>query len=125
VLSNANLLEEAEHAFADAEPISADWDHFHQARGINLVWLGRFEEAEKCLRRAIELQPNGALAKGHLARVLMKLGRTREAERLAHEVEHRSARRPLEEWETRLQRRPNATSQWTRTAYGWAIKQQL
>lgn len=122
VLANAGLLEEAEKAYADAEPIASHWHHFHYARGVNYAYLGRFEDAERCFVRALDLQPNGVDIQAWLSRVLMKLGRKKDAERVAREVEHRSGRNPLDDWERALEARANAGVRWERRGDGWVAR---
>lgn len=119
VFANAGLLDEAEKAYASAAAISEHWHHFHYARGVNFVHLARFAEAERCFARALELEPSNIDIQGWLAAVLMKLGRQKDAERLAREVEHRSGKNPLDGWERKLEDRPNQSVRWERDSVKW------
>ena len=119
VLTNAGLGEEAEKAYGAAADISASWHHFHMARGRNLIALGQWEPARDSLRRALELEPRNQAARAYLAALLMKLGETDEARKLAREVQHRSSEDPLADWEALLERRPNRSVRWAQRAEGW------
>ena len=90
ILTNAGFLEEAEEAFAQAQRVAEDWDHFHHARGVNRYWRGRFAEAGECLRRALQLEPKRMDSKAVLLACLEQLfpAGTQEIRSLRKELEH-------------------------------------
>jgi tetratricopeptide (TPR) repeat protein len=59
--------------------LSPDLAFTHNSLGYSLAAQGRFEEAEKELRRATEIDPNDAYALPNLGHVLLAMGRAAEA----------------------------------------------
>jgi Flp pilus assembly protein TadD len=94
ILMNAGLLEEAEEAFARAQGVAEEWDHFHHARGVNRYWRGRFAEAVECLRRSLQLAPTRKDSKAVLLVCLEQLYSpgTKEIRSLRKELEHEVGR---------------------------------
>jgi Flp pilus assembly protein TadD/transcriptional regulator with XRE-family HTH domain len=86
ILSNRGELSEAEVAFAVAEPIASDWSHYHRARGINYLWMERWNDAERCFRRVVEMEPTDAPARCHLAAALAHQGNAREVEQVVRMI---------------------------------------
>lgn len=90
ILSNMRCHEDAEAAFAEAEPFFGAHAHHWLARAGNYVALHRIHDARDAYRKAIELSKDGAHveAMARLAAVLMRLGRQGEARRLGRKVHH-------------------------------------
>lgn len=113
ILSNAGLSEEAEIAFVEAEPLALDNAHFHQARGINLLWLRRHSEAAVSLKAALDRAKESLELRVRLAAALSHLGRDKEVKRLAVEIQHRGGPvvKELDDWKqfvpTQPWRRPD------------------
>ncbi len=101
VLSNMRRHEDAEAAFAEAEPHHGDHAHHWLARGNNYLGMKRYEEARAAYVKAIALSKDGSHveAKARLAATLMVLGRKREGRTLAKEVRHFVHEDPAAEWE--------------------------
>lgn len=90
ILSNMRRHEEAEVAFAEAEPYFGSHAHHWFTRGANLLALHRLEDAREAFQKAIELTKDGAHveAMARLAAVLLKLGDHGKARRLGRKVHH-------------------------------------
>lgn len=101
ILSNLRRHDEAEHAFAEAEPYHGQNNHHWFGRGNNYLALGRLEDARAAFVKAIELTGDGqhVVAKARLAATLMALGRKREAHSLGRQVHHVTGYDPTEDWE--------------------------
>ncbi len=104
ILSNLRRHEEAEVAFAEAEPYFGEHAHHWLARGNNYLGLKRYEEARAAFEKAIDRTKDGAHveAKAQLAATLMALDRKREARRLGKRVKHLIGADPTEQWESVL-----------------------
>jgi tetratricopeptide (TPR) repeat protein len=89
ILSNAGRFEEAEEQFAASEEIAGDWDHFHYARGMNYLGLGRYDAAAAAFRRTLDLEVDHRSAMVRLGAALAMRGHLAELPRLAKEVRHR------------------------------------
>lgn len=79
-IHRAGRLGEAEQryqAILAGEPDNADALHLH---GLLLVGLGRFEQAQRQIARAIEVKPGVAIFHNNLGNVLMQMNRLDEAE---------------------------------------------
>jgi len=87
VQSNAGRLDEALASLESCEAHAADWSHYWNVRGSVLMWKERYQEAETCYRRSLELQKDNPLTLARLAAVCWKLGRVREAKDLARRVQ--------------------------------------
>lgn len=100
VLSNMRRHEDAEEAFAQAEPYHGGHAHHWSARGCNYLGLKRYEDARAAFEKAIALSKDGqhVPAKTHLAATLMALGQTSAAKRLAKTIEHASDQDPISDW---------------------------
>lgn len=101
VLSNMRRHEDAEAAFAQAEPHHGHHAHHWLARGNNYLGLKRYEDARAAYVKAIELSKDGSHleAKARLAATLMALGKKSEARKLAKDVNHLVGEDPAVEWE--------------------------
>jgi Flp pilus assembly protein TadD len=120
--SRAGLLGEAEESFARMDRLGRgrQLQIFHHEYGITLAWNGKFSDAESRLETARRLDPESHATLAMLAAVKRKLGKKREAKRLAGECLRVSGKNPLDNWETLLKDRPNATVRWIMTSDGCA-----
>ncbi|HHK42362.1 MAG TPA: tetratricopeptide repeat protein, partial [Planctomycetaceae bacterium] len=100
VLSNMRRHEDAEAAFAEAEPYHGEHAHHWFTRGNNYIALKQYEAASAALEKAIELSKNHehVEAQTMLSATLMALGQTRDARRIAKHVKHRVGFDPAEAW---------------------------
>jgi Flp pilus assembly protein TadD len=100
ILSNAGRYEEAEAQLAAAEPIARGWDHFHYARGMNYLGLGRFDDAARSLRTSLALKGDRPGAMVRLGAALAMLGQVDGLPRLAKEIRHHGGPqlRDLDDW---------------------------
>jgi len=115
ILSNRRYHEEAEAAYAEAEPYFADDHHHWYARGNNYVALNRLDDARVAFTRGIELskpKPDIHCLRG-LAACLMALAETaqpkaeagklrREARRVADRAVHLGSDDPILDWQDTL-----------------------
>ena len=115
ILSNRRHHEEAEAAYAEAEPYFADHHHHWYARGNNYVALSRLEDARLAFTRGVGLsepKPDIHCLRG-LAACLMALAETvqpkaeagklrREARRVADRAVHLGADDPIIDWQDTL-----------------------
>jgi tetratricopeptide (TPR) repeat protein len=94
ILSNAGKCDEAEKAFASAEPVASKWDHFHFTRGVNHLFARRIQEAIPCFRRVLELDPRRVDAAANLVAALEStgLGESDEAVTLRRELDRKTSR---------------------------------
>jgi tetratricopeptide (TPR) repeat protein len=94
ILSNAGRYEDAEEAFAKAEPVASKWDHFHFTRGVNHLFAKRFQAAIPCFRRALELDPRRVDAAANLVAALENTGlqESDEAVKLRRELDRKTSR---------------------------------
>ena len=101
ILSNLRRHEDAEQAFADAEPYHGEHNHHWVCRGNNYLALGRLEDARAAFVKAIELTGEGehVEAQARLAATLIALDRKREARHLGKRVQHVTGFDPTEHWE--------------------------
>jgi len=67
----------------------------HDSLGEVLGWVGRYDEAEKELLTALQLQPDFAWAQLHLGALYMDRGEVRRGERILRELRSRVAGTPL------------------------------
>lgn len=105
ILSNIGRHEEAEEAFAEAEPYHGQHNHHWFCRANNYLALGRLEDARTAFEKTIELTGNGehVEAKSRLAATLMGLGKKREARNLGKQVHHITGIDPTDNWEEWLE----------------------
>ena len=101
ILANLRRHEEAEAAFAEAEPYHGQHAHHWFARATNYLALKRYEEARAGFEKAVEFTKDRAnvLAMARLAATLMALGRKVEARRVGQRVHHLTGTDPTEIWE--------------------------
>ena len=94
ILSNAGRYEDAEEAFAQAEPVASKWDHFHFTRGVNHLFARRFQEAIPCFRRVLKLDPRCVDAAANLVAALESTGLSEsdEAVTLRRELDRKTSR---------------------------------
>ncbi|QRK12321.1 hypothetical protein JQX13_21215 [Archangium violaceum] len=94
ILSNAGRYEDAEEAFAQAEPVASKWDHFHFTRGVNHLFAKRFHAAIPCFRRVLELDPRRVDAAANLVAALESTGLSEsdEAVKLRRELDRKTSR---------------------------------
>jgi len=100
ILSNLRRHEEAEQAFAEAEPYSRDDAHHWFTRGNNFLALKDFEKARSSFEKCISLSKNQVHvdAMKHLSAVLMMLGKTDKARHLGRTVHHMTGANPVDHW---------------------------
>jgi len=101
ILSNLRRHEEAEAAFAEAEPYHGKHNHHWLCRGNNYLALGRLADARSAFEKAIELTGEGQNvdAKIRLAATLMALAREREGRNIGRQVHHITGFDPTADWE--------------------------
>src|SRR5207249_3398733 len=75
----AGKLEQAAEAYRHALELDQRNPAIATKLGLILGTLNRFEEAERCLCKAVAADPAHAEAHGHLGVVLARLGRHQEA----------------------------------------------
>lgn len=102
ILSNLRRHEEAEVAFAEAEPFFDEHSHFWLSRGNNYLALRRMEEARGAFQKVTELSGEHVEAKRRLAAVLMVLGEKGKARKLGKQVHHVTGSDPTEDPERSL-----------------------
>lgn len=105
ILSNLGNYEEAEAAYAEAEPFHGSHAHHWYGRGLNYLALKKYQAAASSFKQAIALSKDGdhTHAKFWLAATLMAVGDTKAAKELGKKVHHLTGENPTEDWQNRLE----------------------